>query len=247
MIKNISKSIQSYFKAITLINQLKLWKYFLVPILIGLVFGLVFISLALTLADNVGLYLSNFWTFDFGKSFVTTFSTYISGFLIIILGIILFKHVLMALSAPFMTPVSEKVEAFLTGQTSVKSQIGFMPQLVRSLRLNGRNLFKELIITLPLMLLSLIPVVGLIAVVLIFYFQSYYTGIGNMDYTLERHLNYSESKKFIKKNKGIAIGNGAVFTLMLLIPFIGIMLTLPIATVAATINVVENLGQQKND
>ena len=118
---------------------------------------------------------------------------------------------------------------------------------MRSLRLNVRNLFKELIITLPLMLLSLIPVVGLIAVVLIFYFQSYYTGIGNMDYTLERHLNYSESKKFIKKNKGIAIGNGAVFTLMLLIPFIGIMLTLPVATVAATINVVENLDQQKND
>ncbi len=247
MIKNISKSIQSYFKALAVINKLKLWKYFLVPILIGLVFGLLFISLALTLADNIGLYLAHFWTFDFGKNFVTTFSTYISGFLIIILGIILFKHVLMALSAPFMTPVSEKVEAYLTGQTSVKSDIGFLPQLLRSIRLNGRNLFKELIITLPLMLLSLIPVVGLIAVVLIFYFQSYYTGIGNMDYTLERHLNYTESKKFIKQNKGIAIGNGAVFTLMLLIPFVGIMLTLPIATVAATINVIEILAQQEND
>jgi len=243
MIKDISKSVQTYFKAIKIINELKLWKFFLIPIIIGLSLGLLFISSAYGLSDNLGDYVANFWPFEFGKSFVTGLSSWIAGFIILILGIIIYKHILMALSAPFMTPVSEKVEVYLTGKPMVKSasKKDFISQLMRSIRLNSRNLLKELAITLPLMLLSLIPVINLFAIVLIFYYQSYYTGFGNMDYTLERHLNYKESKQFVKKNKGLAIGNGAVFTAMLLIPFVGIMLTLPIATVASTIDTVERL------
>ena len=245
MIKDIVKSIQTYFKAIKVINELKLWKFFLIPTVIGLILGLTFISTAFSLSDNLGNSIAEYWTFDFGKNFVMGLSSWIAGFLIFILGIILYKHILMALSAPFMTPVSEKVESYLTGKPIVKnnSKKSFVTQLARSIRLNTRNLLKELAITLPLMLLSLIPVVGIIAVILIFYFQSFYTGFGNMDYTLERHLDYKESKLFIKKNKGLAIGNGAIFTAMLLIPFVGITLTLPISTVASTIDTVERLSE----
>jgi len=243
MIKDIAKSIQTYIKAIRLIAELNLWKYFLIPIVIGLLLGMSFISTAISLSDDFGASISQYWPFDFGKGFVTGFSSWVAGFIIIILGIIIYKHVLMALSAPFMTPVSEKVESHLTGKQIIidDSKSNFISQLLRSIRLNVRNLIKELVITLPLMILSLIPGIGLIAVVLIFYFQAYYTGFGNMDFTLERHLNYNESKNFVKQNRGIAIGNGAVFTAMLLIPFIGVMLTLPIATVAATIDTVDRL------
>ncbi len=244
MIKDIFISIKTYVKALRLINELKLWKFFLIPILLGFVLGLFYLSIAYGLSNKLGNYMASFWFFEFGKSFVVTFSSWIAGFIIFILGIILNKHILMALSAPFMTPASEKIEAHLTGKPIVKnnSKRDFVSQLLRSVRINLRNLIKELAITLPLMILSLIPVVNLIAISLIFYYQSYYTGFGNMDYTLERHLNYTKSKQFVKKNKGLAIGNGAVFTIMLLIPFIGVMLTLPIAAVASTINTVERLN-----
>jgi len=243
MIKDIINSVQTYFKALELINKLKLWKYFLIPAGIGLLLGLTFISTAYGLSDNLGAYISKLWPFDFGRGFITGLSTWVGGFLIMILGIILYKHVLMALSAPFMTPVSEKVEEHLTGKPIVKSnsKSDFMNQLSRSIRLNSNNLVKELVITLPLMLLSLIPVFGLIAVALIFYFQSYYTGFGNMDYTLERHLNYKESKQFVKKHRGVAVGNGVVFTLMLFIPIVGIIITLPISAVAATVDTIKKL------
>lgn len=243
MINDITNSAQTYFKAIKIINKLQLWRFFLIPVVLGLLLGITFISTAISLSDSFGIYLSNFWTFDFGKKFVTSFSSWIAGFIIIIFGIIIYKHLLLALSAPFMTPVSEKVEAYLTGKPIIidDTNSGFITQLMRSLRLNSRNLLKELAITLPLMILSFIPAIGIIAMVLIFYFQSYYAGFGNMDYTLERHLNYKESKEFVKQNKGLAVGNGVVFTFMLFIPFIGIMLTLPISTVAATISTVERL------
>ncbi len=53
------------------------------------------------------------------------------------------------------------------------------------------------------------------------------------------------SNFFIKKHKGIAIGNGLIFTLMLFIPFVGIMITLPISTVASTIDSVKKLHADK--
>ncbi len=243
MIKHIFASITSYFEAIKLIKELKLIKFFLIPALIGLVLGILFISTAIGLSDNLGNFIATYWTFDFGKSFVSGLSTWISGFLILLIGIMIYKHLLMALASPFMTPLSEKVEAHITKQEKVHSKLSGSAQLIRSLKLNLGNLIKEVLITLPLMLLSLIPVIGLFFTLLIFYYQSYYAGIGNMDYTVERHLNFKESKLFYKKNKGIAVGNGFIFIVLLFIPFIGIMLSLPIATVAATKNVLEKLNK----
>jgi len=243
MTKDFLKSIGTYFQAIQLIKKLKLWKYFLVPAGLGLVLGGIFIGTAYGLSDNFGSFISGFWPWDFGKSVVETMSSWIGGFSIIILGILLYKHVLMAISAPFMGPVSEKVEEYLTGSPvtkpdSKKETVGI---LMRSIRLNARNLLIELVITIPLMILSLIPVVGIVATIIIFYVQSYYTGFGNMDYTLERYLNYKESKTFVKKHRGVAVGNGLVFTFMLFIPLIGIMITLPISTVASTIDTIKKL------
>lgn len=242
-LKDFVSSINSYFKALKLINKLKLWKFFLVPAVLGLIIGAFLITTAFGLSDNVGAFISGFWPWDFGRNFVIGFSTWLGGFFILVLGILVYKHIIMALSAPFMTPVSEKVETYLTGIDVAKteSKNNFFAQLMRSIRLNFRNLTIELLVTLPLMILAIIPVVGIVFTAAIIYFQSYYTGFGNLDYTLERHLNYVESQSFVKKNKGIAVGNGLVFTLMLFIPFFGIMLALPVATVASTIDTIKKL------
>ena len=65
-----------------------------------------------------------------------------------------------------------------------------------------------------------------------------------MDYTLERYLSYKQSSIFVKKNKGLAAGNGLLFILMLFIPIAGITLTLPISTVAATIETLKKLEKE---
>jgi len=244
MIKDFINSITGYLKGIKLIKELNLWKYFLIPIILGLVLGIIFISTAYALSDNLGEYITKYWKFEFGKGIVKNISSFFGGLSIILLGIMLYKHLLMALSSPFMTPVSEKVEKHLTGNTR-KNEIKLIPQLIRSIKLNITNLIKELLITIPLMILSFIPVIGVFFMLLTFYFQAYYAGIGNMDYTLERHLNYKESRYFYKKYKGIAVGNGTVFTLLLFVPIIGIMISLPLSTVAATIESIKKLNEFK--
>ena len=239
--KDFSRSLSAYGEGFKLISQLKLWKFFFVPALIGLLVGAGIIYGGYAASDNVGEFLSSWYPFEFGSSVVLWIADFIGGFLIIIIGYMMYKHIVIALSSPFMGPVSEKIEKHLSGDNAIASQSGFMELLVRGIRVSLRNIFLELLITLPLLLFSLIPLLNIFSTILIFYTQAFYCGFGNMDYTLERHKKYNETGAFIRKNKGLAFGNGFVFMFALLIPFVGIMLTLPISTAAATITTVERL------
>lgn len=142
-----------------------------------------------------------------------------------------------------MGPVSGKIEAHITGQVPKHRNTSGLSQLWRGIRINIRNLVMELLLTIPILIIGFIPIIGVISTVLLFLVQSYYAGFGNMDYTLERHFNVKESVSFVQKNKGVAIGNGVVFMLMLLVPVLGIILVLPLSVTAAsseTIRILEN-------
>ncbi len=242
MIQNIIKGLQVYSGAYALISKLKLWKYFVIPMLISLVvFILIFVS-SYTLSDNLGEWIASIWVWETGKATITFISTLIAGIIIFTLGIIMFKHIIMALSSPFMSPVSEKIESYYTGEPAINiTNATFSKQLVRSIRIGLRNLAKELIYTLPILLLKFIPVVNIFSTALLFLVQSYYAGVSNMDYTLERHFSYRESIAFIKKHRGLAIGNGIGFLLLLFIPIIGVILVLPLSVTSASIIAVDLL------
>ncbi|MDO7172221.1 EI24 domain-containing protein [Mariniflexile sp. AS56] len=245
MIKNIALGIQAYFGAFSLISKLKLWKYFAIPMLISVFVAIIIGVFAYSLSDNFGAYISKIWTWRWGKETFTTISNIIGGLLIVLIGLILYKHIIMAFSAPFMSPVSEKIEAHLVGTIHPHRTSSFSEQLWRGIRINARNLGMELLLTLPILLLSFIPIIGIASSVLLFLIQAYYAGFGNMDYTLERHFKYNESLIFVNKNKGLAIGNGIIFLLFLLIPIVGVILVLPFSVTAASIRTIEAL-QLKN-
>ncbi|WP_103068894.1 EI24 domain-containing protein [Aquimarina sediminis] len=245
MFKNIINGVKAYFGTFKLISKLGLWKYFTIPILISIVTGLSFVALAYFFSDNLGAVIAKIWPWEWGSETFATISTYIGGLLILVIGLILYKHIVMALSAPFMSPVSEKVEAHLLGETNhAHRNTSFSQQLSRGIRINVRNLFRELLFMIPLIILSFIPVIGILFTILIFLIQAYYIGFGNMDYTMERHFSYKESIQFVRKNRGTAIGNGIVFVLMLFIPILGFIITLPISVVAASTETVKILKEK---
>ena len=243
MLKHILAGIRAYFSAFELLNKLKLWKYFIIPVLISLVTAIAVFVLAYCFSDNIGNHIANLWTFNKGKETVSAISNFIGGALIVVFGLILYRHIVMAFSAPFMSPVSEEIEKHYLGDVHIDSK--FSITLARALKINIRNLFKEILFVIPLFFLSLIPVIGLFFTVLIFLIQAYYAGFGNMDYTLERHYNYKDSITFVRQHKGIAIGNGIVFMLLLMIPVIGIILVLPLSVVSATKETVKRVHQKK--
>jgi len=247
MIKHILQGLQGYAGAFSLISKLKLWKYFFVPIIISFVTAVIISVSAYGLSDNIGNFISKIWFWDWGKETFTTVSSFIGGFVVVALGLILYRHIIMALSAPFMSPVSEKIEAHLTGvQKHQHRNTSFSEQLSRGIRINLRNLTRELLLTIPILLISFIPVIGILSSILLFLTQAYYAGFGNMDYTLERHFKYNESISFVRRYRGIAIGNGIVFMLLLLIPIFGIILVLPLSVTAASLKTVQVIKADKN-
>ncbi|QXP51229.1 EI24 domain-containing protein [Cellulophaga sp. HaHa_2_95] len=239
MFKNILVGIKSYSGTFKLMKELKLWKYFFIPMVISLITASLIGVAAWSLSSSFGEFIATLWIWDFGKDTFTSISTLFSGLIILVVGFILYKHIVMALSAPFMSPVSEKIEAHLTGvENHDHKKTSFNEQLWRGIKINIRNLGKELLYTLPLLLLKLIPVVNIFSAIALFLLQAYYAGFGSMDYTLERHFNYKDSIDFVRKNRGVAIGNGIIFMLFLFIPVIGIIIVLPLSVTAASIKTI---------
>ena len=122
MFNTIVKGLQAYSEALSLLSKLKLWKYFVIPIMISVFVAFGVIVAAYGWSDNIGGLIAKAWIWEWGKETFTSIGTFIGAVIIIVLGLIVYKHIIMALSAPFMGPVSEKIEAHITGRsTSRKS------------------------------------------------------------------------------------------------------------------------------
>ncbi|CAL2075773.1 EI24 domain-containing protein [Tenacibaculum sp. 190524A05c] len=234
MIQSTINAVKAYFDALAIIKKLKLWNYFLIPVIISAVTALIIGSLTYFLSDDLGYYVAKLWPWEFGKQTFTSIGNFLSGVAIVAVGFILYKHIVLALSSPFMSPVSLKIEQHFYGNQHEHKKNTFSQALARGIRLSLRNLGRELGLTLVILVLGLIPLIGLFSSVLLFLTQAYYAGFGNMDYTLERHYSYKDSITFVRRNRGTAIGNGIIFMLFLLIPVIGVVLVLPFSVTAAT-------------
>ena len=243
--QNIFKGIKAYAGALGLISTLGLWKYFAIPVLISFVTAALIGLSAWGWSDNVANTIDLLWVWEWGADWFHGVAEILGGVLIIVLGLIVYKHIVMALSAPFMSPVSTAIEHHFLGEKHIHRDTSNTSQLWRGIRVNVRNLTMEVFITIPLLVLSLVPVLNIITTLLIFLVQAYYAGFGNMDYTLERHYGYKESVQFVKRHKGVAIGNGILFTIMLFIPVIGLLLVLPLSVTAATSQTIRFIKDKK--
>lgn len=243
MLKGVYEGCTAYFKVYEVISRLKLWKFFVIPMLISFIVFLMILFISFSFSDAIGNYISSFWTWDFGRDTINTLSRVFGGLLITVIGFISFKHITMALSAPFMGPISKIIEDDFNGvvsQTNTSTPSGL---LLRGIRISLRNLLRELLFSVPILLFGLIPIIGFFSVILLFLMQAYFAGFGNMDYTLERHFSYEKSIFYVKNNRGLAIGNGIVFMLFLLIPFVGVILVHPFSVTAATIVTVKSMNK----
>jgi CysZ protein len=243
MLKGVYEGCTAYFKVYEVISRLKLWKFFVIPMLISFIVFLMILFISFSFSDAIGNYISSFWTWDFGRDTINTLSRVFGGLLITVIGFISFKHITMALSAPFMGPISKIIEDDFNGvvsQTNTSTPSGL---LLRGIRISLRNLLRELLFSVPILLFGLIPIIGFFSVILLFLMQAYFAGFGNMDYTLERHFSYKKSIFYVKNNRGLAIGNGIVFMLFLLIPFVGVILVHPFSVTAATIVTVKSMNK----
>ena len=246
MIKHFLNGLSAYARALQLISKLGLWGYLIIPGLISLLIGGSIGFSIWGFSDNIGDFLAAFYPWEIGRSIVDGIATAFGGVVMAGSGLIVYKHAVLILSAPFMSPLSEKIENHLLGKEhSIRFSIPQMiSDILRGLRIAIRNIIRELSYMLLLVILGLLPFFSPFAAIGIFLVQAFYAGFGNIDYTLERHLNVRDSIHFVRANRMLALGNGVVFMGLLAIG-IGFLIAPPLGTIAATVETVKRLDNKR--
>ncbi len=243
--RDFTDGIISYGKAYQLIARHKLWYYMVVPGIASVILGLSIIYSAYLLSDNVtdlltSLYPETWW----GASIVANISAVFSWILLGITGILGYRIILMALVSPFMSPLSARIQSEITGVTVYDLPFFSFTNfrlLLRGSALSIRNILKELWYVVWLLILGLIPVIGWFSAIAIFFVQSFYSGFGNLDYSLERYYSIADSKKFAARYRWLAVGNGAAFLTLLAVPIIGFFVAPALSVAAATVESVKRI------
>jgi CysZ protein len=245
MLKDIIIAIQSYGQAHRFIVKHRLWKWILIP---GILYALLFVA---------GIYL--YWTssekainYLFSLTGITAWMQKMQlgwlSFLFILGQIILkmvmllfyfslFKYLFLIIGSPLFAYLSEKTAAIQEGRDFPFNFAQLLRDIWRGIKIALRNALWQTVYTVTILILSFIPLIGWVTPLIALLIECYYLGFSMLDYSCERNkLSTSQSIAFIGRHKGLAIGNGIVFYLLHMLPFVGWIFAPSYAVIAATIS-----------
>jgi CysZ protein len=151
-----------------------------------------------------------------------------------------FTPVANIVAAPFNAIMAEKIEEKLTGE-DINSGVSLMTIIKDSIMSQLGKLVYILLWSAGLLLLSIIPVINLIAPVLWVLFGSWLLSLEYLDFPMGNHdLTFKQQKEILKSRRGLSLGFGGGVMAMTSIPVVN-FLVMPVATAGATVMWVEQL------
>jgi CysZ protein len=238
---NYIKGINDCLSGIGLIFKSGIRRYVIIPLLINtaLFGGAIYI-----LYKQMDIWLEKLlpgWLYWLEWLIVPLF------FLTIVL-IVFFSFTLVAnlISAPFNSYLSASVEQKLTGskpENMVNEPV--WKTVVRTVRAEIRKTVYFLLWLIPLALLTVIPVINVVAPFAWFLFAAWSFSIEYMDSPLgNRGMLFEEIREYNRKNRLRSLGLGTGVFVMTSIPFLN-FLAMPVAVCAATKTTVKTSEQQQ--
>ncbi|MDH5367013.1 MAG: EI24 domain-containing protein [Cyclobacteriaceae bacterium] len=244
-----SLGVRYYFKAISFVREHRLWLLFAIPALLNLLAFIFVIYISWMYSGDLINYFIDKWGIESESSWLEWLQFLIAFFvrlIVILLYLKLFRYIILIFFAPMLAFISDKVQEIVTKEPRPFNIAQFTRDIYRGMTIAFRNLFFEMVITLAILGISVVlPIIAVVAPFLIFAVESYYYGFAMIDYRNEyKTINAKDSRKLINKHKGLAYGNGAMFNLILFIPFLGVMFAPVIAVIAAglAINEIDDNG-----
>jgi CysZ protein len=253
---DLGKGFSAHIKAVEFIAKHGLWLYFLYPIAIAAALYMIgfytFFALGGMAGDQVVEWIGldgDGWQGFLAGAVSIVVSTSFKLLMWYILGTYM-KYIVLIICSPILALLSERVDEIISGNTYPFNLGQFLSDILRGILVVFRNLFIETGIMIFCLFLTLIPILGwvlsLFTIPTKYIFSCYFLGFSMMDYTYERRkMSISQGAAFTRKHKGIAIANGFVFQILLLIPILGMSLAPVISCVAATLAVLEADAEDK--
>lgn len=247
LLRDMKNAMFHYGDALKMISTHRMGNLFFLSLLFYLLIVLIsaaFIWLGMDKAIDFLLHLKFFsqlldWMNQFPWiGWLFKLALFLSSFFVFVS---LYKFIFLAIASPLYAYISERTAEKINGQEYPFQTTQFLKDVLRGIQLSLRNFVKQLIWTLLLFTLSFIPLVGFLFSFMIMLLDCYYYGFAMIDYNCERdRLTPWESRQWMMQRKGLALGNGFVFYLAFMIPFIGIIIAAPLSAMAASISYYEN-------
>jgi CysZ protein len=253
---DFGKGVSFHLKALQFIAKHNLWSYFILPLVITIILATLGIYSLISIGDDWGKiieekltgYLPDGDTWAWiGK--VIHMVSGIFGWVMKVLATIFFlkilRYIVLILCSPIMARLSERVDEILSGKTFPFRLNEFLHDMFRGILISLRNMLLETLITVGCFIIGFIPIIGLAVIPFLWIMGWYFLGFNMMDYTYERRrMSISQGTRFTRKHKGIAIGNGMVYSFLLWVPLLGICLAPVLSSVAATLATLEALENE---
>jgi len=246
MFKDLILGFSTFFEAIGFIKKHKLWYFYLFPIIVSITLfwlsgefkDLLIEKLELLINESLGL---NRLVESGG-----VWDKIVSGFIYVLVTFSTFflwykinRYVVLILLSPLFSILSEKTEKILTGKDYPFTMKQLSKDVIRGVLLALKNIIFELGIMLACFLMAWgFPPAAIVTVPLVSIAAWYYMGFSFLDYNYERRkLGVRSSSKEVWRRKGVAIGNGFLFTMLSYIPILGVVFGAIWAVVGASLAV----------
>lgn len=245
--KHLGIGFGAYAKALKLIFSNGLGYFFLFPLALNVIlfFGGFLLIGNLTgwvegvVTDFLNLDDLNFWGGDYIEGALSGFIWIFFKIMFFFLFAFVGGYIVIVLLSPVYAFLSEKTDEILTGNVYPFVLDQFVRDIWRGILIAVRNMLVGLLYMVIIFLLGFIPIVGQLGGIVLFFITAYFYGFSFIDYTNERKKrSIRESIHFMRRYKGMAVGNGLVFSVLMLVPFCGYLLAgfgSIVSVVAATI------------
>ncbi|MDZ7662715.1 sulfate transporter CysZ [Thiohalophilus sp.] len=137
------------------------------------------------------------------------------------------------IGSPFNSFLSAAVEKNLTGHSPI-SEVGVFEETVKALTGEVKKMLLFAGIAIVLLIITLIPVINLVAPVLWVIFSAWMLSIEYLDYPLgNQGLSFPDIRRVIRQKRFLSLGFGGAVMLATLIPVLN-FLVMPVAVAGAT-------------
>jgi CysZ protein len=256
---DFGRGVTAHGTAIKFAVKHKMWGYFVVPLILSVILVAVGFfsiwSIGNGARDIIMEYILPYTKADneddsailvFLAWLVSSILGFIFKAILIFLVLKVLRYAILIIISPVLALASERVDEIMSGKEYPFEFGQFLKDVLRGIAVSLRNMLFETLILLGVLLISWIPVVNIAGAAFLMLIGWYFLGFNMMDYTHERRrMSISQGKHFTRKHKGMAMGNGMVYTILLYIPFLGFTIAPVLSCIAATIATLEKLDEKK--
>ena len=239
MISTFSSSFFSVFKSIFILLKPELRRYVIIPLAINITLFSATIYFAYSQFSS--------WMNSLLPSWLDWLNWLIMPlFTVTILILVFYTFTIIAniIAAPFNSLLSAKYEQLVRGEIETDNNETIIQLITRTLSAEFKKLTYIILWFIPLLIITIIPVLNLISPFLWIIFAIWMLSLEYFDYPMGNHNHYfPEVKQTAHQQKSMTLGLGSGLFILTSIPFVN-FIAIPAGVIAATKVYIDNVSEK---